>query len=178
MPTVTVSQPSVIKVRIDGQQSKVKTVNYASKAIKDSTDIDMTGANTGHVLVYNASSQLFSTKPIGSATPVTGSFVPTSTESYDIGTANNRFRSIYLSGNTINMGGMQFKTDANTGSVSFAPAPTNDYPNPIAILVTPTGGFAPIQTVGGEIPTSANIRSIVSNTSTYIQFTGNDAGFF
>jgi hypothetical protein len=178
MPTVTVSQPSIIKVKIDSQQSKVSTINYAPKSLKSDSDVDMTGALTGDVLVYNASTQIFSTKRIGSATPVTGALVPTSTRAFDIGTTTRRFRSIYLSGNTIDMDGTQLKADAANGTLSFSAAPTPEFPNPIAILITPQGGFAPVQTVAGEIPPSTNIQSIIANTATYLQFTGGDAGFF
>lgn len=178
MPTVTIAQPSVIKVKIDSQQTKVSTINYATKSIKDSPDVDMTGARTGDVLVYDANTQVFSTKRIGSSTPVTGALVPTSTRAFDIGTRTQRFRSIYLSGNTIDLDGTQVKSDAANGTISLSAAPTDEFPNPIAIVITPQGGFAPVQTVAGEIPPSTNIQSIIANTATYLQFTGGDAGFF
>jgi hypothetical protein len=178
MPNVTVSQPSVIRVKIDGQQSKVSTINYATKSIKDSPDVDMTGAATGDVLVYDANTQIFSSRRIGSATPVTGALLPTSTRAFDLGSRTQRFRSLYLSGNTIDLDGTQVKADGANGTIAFSAPPTDDFPNPIAIVITPQGGFAPVQTVGGEIPPSTNIQSIIANTTTYLQFTGGDAGFF
>jgi hypothetical protein len=178
MPNVTVSQPSVIRVKIDGQQSKVSTINYATKSIKDSPDVDMTGAATGDVLVYDANTQIFSSRRIGSATPVTGALLPTSTRAFDLGSRTQRFRSLYLSGNTIDLDGTQMKADGANGTIAFSAPPTDDFPNPIAIVITPQGGFAPVQTVGGEIPASTNIQSIIANTATYLQFTGGDAGFF
>ena len=178
MPNVTVSQPSVIRVKIDGQQSKVSTINYATKSIKDSPDVDMTGAATGDVLVYDANTQIFSSRRIGSATPVTGALLPTSTRAFDLGSRTQRFRSLYLSGNTIDLDGTQMKADGANGTIAFSAPPTDDFPNPIAIVITPQGGFAPVQTVGGEIPPSTNIQSIIANTTTYLQFTGGDAGFF
>jgi hypothetical protein len=178
MPNVTVSQPSVIRVKIDGQQSKVSTINYATKSIKDSPDVDMTGAATGDVLVYDANTQIFSSRRIGSATPVTGALLPTSTRAFDLGSRTQRFRSLYLSGNTIDLDGTQMKADGANGTIAFSAPPTDDFPNPIAIVITPQGGFAPVQTVGGEIPASTNIQSIIANTTTYLQFSGGDAGFF
>jgi len=178
MPNVTVSQPSVIRVKIDGQQSKVSTINYATKSIKDSPDVDMTGAGTGDVLVYDANTQIFSARKIGAATPVTGSLIPTSTRTADIGSTSRRFRSLYLSGNTIDLDGTQMKADAANGTISFSAPPTQEFPNPIAIVITPQGGFAPVQTIGGEIPPTTNIQSVIANTATYLQFTGGDAGFF
>jgi hypothetical protein len=178
MPTVTVTQPNVIRVKIDSQQTKVSTISYAAKSLKNDSDVDMTGALTGDVLVYNANTQIFSARRIGSATPVTGALVPTSTRAFDIGTTTRRFRSIYLSGNTIDLDGTQMKADAANGTISFSAPPTPEFPNPVAIVITPQGGFAPVQTVGGEIPATTNIQSIIANTSTYLQFSGGDAGFF
>jgi hypothetical protein len=73
---------------------------------------------------------------------------------------------------------LRLKADAANGTLSFSAAPTAEFPNPIAILITPQGGFAPVQTVGGEIPANTNVQSIIANTATYLQFTGGDAGFF
>lgn len=178
MPSVTISQPSVIKVKIDSQQSKVSTINYATKSIKDSPDVDMTGALTGDVLVYNANTQVFSTRRIGSATPVTGALIPTSTRAFDIGSTTRRFRSLYLSGNTIDLDGTTIKADQSNGTLLLTSAPTDQFPNPIGIIITPNGGFAPVQTVAGELPVGSNVQAIIANTATYLQFTGGDAGFF
>lgn len=178
MPTVTVSQPNVIKVKIDGNQTRVSTINYATKSIKDSPDVNMTGASTGDTLVYDANTQVFSTRKIGSATPVSGSLIPVTSRTADLGSPNRRFRSLYLSGNTIDLEGTQIKADAANGTISLSSPPTEQFPNPIAIVITPQGGFAPVQTVGGELPPSLNLESIAANTPTYLSFTGYNAGFF
>lgn len=178
MPNVTVSQPTVIKVKIDGQQTKVSTINYATKSLKDSPDVDMTGAGTGDVLVYNANTQIFSARKIGAATPVTGSLIPTSSRTADLGSPNRRFRSLYLSGNTIDLEGTQIKADGANGTISLSSPPTDQFPNPIAIIITPQGGFAPVQTVGGQLPPSLNLENLVANTPTYLAFRGADSGFF
>lgn len=178
MPTVTVAQPNVIKVKIDGNQTRVSTINYATKSIKDSPDVDMTGATTGDVLVYNANTQVFSARRIGSSTPVSGSLIPVTSRTADLGSPNRRFRSLYLSGNTIDLEGTQIKADAANGTIAFSSPPTDQFPNPIAIVITPQGGFAPVQTQGGELPPSLNLESLVANTPTYLAFRGADAGFF
>ncbi len=178
MPTVTVRQPSTIKVRVEGQKSRVQSINYGTRTIRGSSDLNLTGANTGDVIVYNSDSKSFNVAPIGAATPVTGSLLPTQSRAFDLGSRTRKFRSLYLSGNTIDLDGTQIKSDQSTGSISFGPAPTPEFPNPIAILVTPQGGIAPVQTIGGELPPAANIQSIVANTTTYVAFPGADAGFF
>ncbi len=42
---------------------------------------------------------------------VTGSLIPDTTEVYDLGSDTNRFRDIYLSGSTINLGGINIQND-------------------------------------------------------------------
>ena len=178
MPTVTVRQPSTIKVKVEGQKSRVQSINYGSKTLRSSPDLNLTGANTGDVIVYNSQTNGFNVRPIGAATPVTGALLPTQSRAFDLGSRTQKFRSLYLSGNTIDLDGTQIKSDANTGAISFSAAPTEEFPNPVAILVTPQGGFATVPTVGGEIPPSTNVQSVVANSIAYLAFRGADAGFF
>ena len=44
--------------------------------------------------------------------------VPVSDVTYDLGTSNSRFRDLYLSGNTIDLGGTRLKKDSLTGALS------------------------------------------------------------
>ncbi len=177
MPTVTVTQPNVIRVKIDSQQTRVSTINYAATTLKNDSDVDMTGALTGDVLVYDDNTQIFSARRIGSSTPVSGSLIPTSTRTADLGSTTRRFRSLFLSGNTIDLDGTTMKADDNTGAIAFSAAPTANNPNPIAIVVSPVGGFVPVQTVGGQISNTA-IAQAVANSVTYVAFQGADSGFF
>jgi hypothetical protein len=177
MPTVTVTQPNVIRVKIESQQTRVSTINYAATTLKNDSDVDMTGALTGDVLVYDDNTQIFSARRIGSSTPVSGSLIPTSTRTADLGSTTRRFRSLFLSGNTIDLDGTTMKADDNTGAIAFSAAPTANNPNPIAIVVSPVGGFVPVQTVGGQISNTA-IAQAVANSVTYVAFQGADSGFF
>jgi hypothetical protein len=52
---------------------------------------------------------------VGGGIRVDGSILPASNVTYDLGSSNNRFRDLYLSGQTIFMGGTQITTD-NTSS--------------------------------------------------------------
>lgn len=177
MPTVTVRQPATVRVRVEGQKTKVQTLSYGTKTLRSLTDMSLTGANTGDVIVYNANTKTFSAKGLGTDTPVHGHLVPTESRSYDLGTRTKKFRSLYLSGNTIDLDGTQIKSEGTTGAITFAAAPTADNPNPIAIVVSPVGGFAPVQTVGGVIDPAA-IQAAVANSITYLAFQGADSGFF
>jgi hypothetical protein len=177
MPTVTVRQPATVRVRVEGQKTKVQTLSYGTKTLRSLTDLTLTGANTGDVIVYNADTKTFSAKGLGTDTPVHGHLVPTQSRTYDLGTRTRKFRSLYLSGNTIDLDGTQIKSEGTTGAITFAAAPTASNPNPVAIVVSPVGGFTPVQTVGGVIDPAA-VQAAVANSITYLAFTGADAGLF
>jgi|APGre2960657423_1045063.scaffolds.fasta_scaffold00207_9 hypothetical protein len=179
MPTVTVRQPASVRVKIgtSARPETVQTISYGTKTLRSLNDLGITGANTGDVIVYNAQTETFNVRPLGTSTPVTGNLLPSQHLEYDLGSPTQRFRSLYIGSNTIDLGGTILKTDANTGSLAIAAAPTDRYPNPVAILITPQGGFSPVQTVGGEIPVGA-LDATVSRSITYLAFTGADSGFF
>lgn len=179
MATVTVRQPASVRVRVDspGRPTTVQTISYSTKTVKSLNDLGIEGANTGDVIVYNAELQTFNVKPIGISTPVVGSLVPMVDEGYNLGSPTNRFRSLYIGPNTLDIGGTVIKSDPNTGSLAISAAPTERYPNPIAILVTPQGGFQPVQTIDGQIPVG-QVDATVANAVTYLAFQGADSGYF
>jgi hypothetical protein len=177
MPTVTVRQPATVRVRVEGQKTKVQTLSYGTKTLRSLTDLTLTGANTGDVIVYNADTKTFSAKGLGTDTPIHGNLIPTQSRTFDLGSRTRKFRSLYLSGNTIDLDGTQIKAEGTSGAITFAAAPTVANPNPIAIVVSPVGGFSPVQTVGGVISPEA-IQAAVANSVTYLAFQGADSGFF
>jgi hypothetical protein len=179
MPTVRVRQPASVRVKVDSpaRSTTVQTISYGTKTVKSLNDLGIQGANTGDVIVYNSELRTFNVKPIGASTPVVGNLVPKIDSVYDLGSANNRFKSLYLTGNTIDMAGTVIKADENTGALAISANPTEKYPNPIAIVVTPQGGFTPVQTVGGQIPVGG-LDAAVANAVTYLAFQGADSGFF
>ena len=102
---------------------------------------------------------------------ITGSLIPTSNVAYDLGTTTQRFRSLYLSGNTIDLGGASIKTDATTGAIAFVPQPTTANPNPVATIVSPTGTITTAATTGGNI--DATTFSTSSNNASTVTSFGN-----
>ena len=57
-----------------------------------------------------------------------GNMLPTSSETYDLGSATQRFRDLYLSGNTIDIGGLRISKDVASGGLTItdgANAPLN-----------------------------------------------------
>jgi hypothetical protein len=177
MPTVTVRQPATVKVRVEGQKTKVQTLSYGTKTLRSLTDLSLEGANTGDVIVYNSLTKTFSAKGLGTDTPVHGNLLPTQSRTFDLGSRTNKFRSLYLSGNTIDLDGTVIKSEATTGAISFSAAPTAANPDPIALVISPVGGLTPVQTVAGVI-SEESIQRAVANSVTYLAFQGADAGFF
>jgi alpha-tubulin suppressor-like RCC1 family protein len=90
--------------------------------------------------------------------------IPSANVSYDIGTETNRFRSLYLSGNTIDLGGATIKTDATTGAVAIIPSVTVANPNPTALVISPSGATTTVATTGGTV--SANAIATASDSAT------------
>ena len=84
-------------------------------------------------------------------TIIDGHLTPANNELFDIGTANGRFRDMYLSGSTINLGGAKLSIDANTGTVAIVGKPTANTPSPKALIITAEGKTATSNTTNGEI---------------------------
>jgi len=104
---------------------------------------------------------------VGGNTSVTGNILPSSTLTYDLGSDALRWRDLYLSGNTLNLGTASITTDANTGAIAFVPAVTASNPNPVGLIITANGVLTTIQTNGGVVYAS-NIETIVANTGTIV----------
>lgn len=84
--------------------------------------------------------------------------IPATDVTYDIGSASYRWRDLYLSGSTIDLGGAKIKTDDTTGSIAFVPPVTESNPNPKALVVSATGETS-VATTSGGVLTTGNIQS-------------------
>jgi len=104
-------------------------------------------------------------------TIIDGHLTPANNELFDIGTANGRFRDMYLSGSTIDLGGAKVSIDANSGTVAIIAKPTANVPNPKALIITSTGKTSPSNTTNGSI----NIAEIQNLVSSNIGFGGDIA---
>jgi len=60
----------------------------------------------------------------------------------------------------------------------ITPAPTEAYPDPKGIMVTPTGNILPVTTIEGKPIPTIDYAATVANTTEYVAFAGMDAGFF
>jgi Concanavalin A-like lectin/glucanases superfamily len=96
---------------------------------------------------------------------VSSNILPAADVTYDLGSATYRWRDIYLSGNTINLGGATIKTDAASGAIALIPEPTVTNPNPSGMVVSPSGGITVVSTVGGEVSGNAIANAAASPTA-------------
>ena len=94
---------------------------------------------------------------------VNTSIIPSLDITYDLGSANNRWRDLYLSGNTINLGDAQIKSDENTGTISIIPPVSSGNPNPRAMIFNSQGHMRSVDTTGGVL--QSNALSQVANTT-------------
>ena len=86
---------------------------------------------------------------------VTGNIVPTANVTYNLGNSTNRFKDLFLSGNTIDLGGAQIKTDSTSGAIAFVPPATVAEPNPTALVISSTGGISTAVTTNGVLTSNA-----------------------
>ena len=113
-------------------------------ALDDLSDVSITSATSGEFLKYSGSGWVNATIPTsdhGSMTglsdddhtqylladgsrSVGGSLIPDTNEAYDLGSSTYRFRDLYLSGNSINLGGVQITSDGT--SLSMPPISSID----------------------------------------------------
>lgn len=88
--------------------------------------------------------------------------VPAANVSYDLGNTTNQWKDLYLSGNTLNIGGASISVDANSGYVVMIPKPTESEANPKATVIS-ANGVATVETTGGVVNTS-QVSAAAGNT--------------
>lgn len=99
---------------------------------------------------------------------ITGNLIPTSNVTYDLGSPTNAFKSLFLSGNTIHLGGAKITTDPTTGAFAMVPRPTAANPNPYATVFDPYGTISQVATTAGLISAGAIntlVQAAASNNS-------------
>ena len=55
-----------IKVQVNSQRPTVTSINYGSKTIKNSSDLVMSGAQNGDVIIYDSANNNFYVAPVTS----------------------------------------------------------------------------------------------------------------
>jgi hypothetical protein len=110
-------------------------------------------------------------------TTIQGNLVPSANITYSLGTTTKRFKDLFLSGTTIDLGGATIKTDATSGAIALIPQPTVANPNPTGIVVSPSGTVSTVSTTGGTLTANAISNSsntaVATNTTTFGNITSN-----
>ena len=104
-------------------------------------------------------------------TTIQGNLLPSANITYNLGSTTQRFKDLFLSGTTIDLGGATIKTDATSGAIALIPQPTVANPNPTGIVVSPAGTVSTVSTTGGTLATNAISNSsntaVTTNTTTF-----------
>jgi hypothetical protein len=104
-------------------------------------------------------------------TTIQGNLLPSANITYNLGSTTQRFKDLFLSGTTIDLGGATIKTDATSGAIALIPQPTVANPNPTGIVVSPAGTVSTVSTTGGNLTANAISNSsntaVTTNTTTF-----------
>jgi hypothetical protein len=157
-----------------------KTVNIGTSANKGNGDPLRTAfgkINDNFDEIYTA---LGSDGSIFNPLSVDQSLVPTTTNTVDLGSASKQWRSLYVSNNTIYIGGVAIGVDGNgnltTGGtvVGSTPAWANITGKPTFATVATSGAYADLS---GKptIPTLTSISSNIIPDEMYTRYFGSDA---
>ena len=127
-----------------GGSTITKNVNILSTS-------DTVGLGTGGSLTVLGGASISKNLIVGAGATFGGSLIPNTTLTQDLGSATNRWRDIFLSGNTIDLGGTLISTNT-TGTIAFGSTVLN---------TTTTGN------IGSSIPNllSTNISTSTVNAS-------------
>jgi hypothetical protein len=101
---------------------------------------------------------------------VAANILPSANITYNLGSPTKRWKDLYLSGSTIDLAGATIKTDGTTGAITLVPKPTADTPDPTGVVITASGTFSTVSTLGGVIQPTDLTQSI-SNSETYASIT-------
>jgi hypothetical protein len=126
--------------------------------------VDMNGPTFGYLGANSATAYASNLSVPGLSTlgsVIAGNVIPSANVTYDLGTPTQRWRELWLSGNTIHLGGARITTDTGTGAIAMVPIPTLSNPNPKGLVIDSTGGISQIATTAGQFTASA-LSSVVT----------------
>lgn len=102
--------------------------------------LNQTTTTGGRVWTYNGDGWVAAAAGATSLSSVSGNIIPSQNEQFDLGTSSLRWRDLYLSGNTIDLGGREIRTTAN-GDIRFSDSASNQLTSiEVAEIALGTGG--------------------------------------
>jgi hypothetical protein len=140
------------------------------RALDSNTSISVSNISFGSNLSINTSAISIGNSTVNTvlrsnSATFSGHLMPTANITYDLGNSSMRWRDLWLSGTTINLGGAVIQTDTDTGAVAIIPKPTNDTPNPMAVILSAMGGVTAAQSVNGVLGAPAIAAAARSNNA-------------
>ncbi len=154
--TTAPSNANSLLVTINGITQRPTTDYTVSGTTLTFGTAPFTGANISSRLIGGSVGGTFDPGSVGE------SIIPDTDVTYDLGTASKRFRDIFLSGSTINLGGAIISVDGTSGAVAVVPKSTSGTPNPVGVVFTKTGEMKTVTSDGGAV-TSAEIATAAAS---------------
>lgn len=103
---------------VDSAPGTLDTLNELAAALGDDANFATTTTNALATKASLTGTETLTNKTLG-ATTIAGHLIPDTNEAYDLGSATNKFRDLYLSGNTITLGDQTIGTTA-TNEIEFS----------------------------------------------------------
>lgn len=123
--------------------------------------VNQTTTTGGRTWTYNGSGWVPALSPGGNLQAITSNLIPSSDLVYDLGSIDNRWRDLYLSGNTIDLGGTAIKTVG--GSVTFTDSENPQISRSISVAEIAIGTGANLVTLTSSATgIVANVGGVVS----------------
>jgi hypothetical protein len=96
-----------------GSTSNISNGNSNVNIATENGNITMSAVGNANIVVVTGTGAT-----INGLLSITGNIIPTANITYDLGNNTNRFRDLYLSGNTLNLGDSNFSSNATTVTIT------------------------------------------------------------
>ena len=143
-----------------GSTSNISNGNSNVNIATANGNITMSAAGNANIVVVTGTGT-----NINGLLSVTGNIIPTANITYDLGNNTNRFKDLYLSGNTINLGDSNFSSNATTVTI------TNQLGG--QFIIGGSGTVNSANLTGYSIANGNSNVSVVSNGNVNISSAGN-----
>ena len=144
--------------RLDGMEDNADVTDTANVVASLTAGANITIASDG-TIAGSASGTV-------DLSAVAQHIIPDGNGTRDLGTDLKRFRDIFLSGSTINLGGATMSIDSTSGAIALVPKATTGTPNPTGIVIAGDGTMKPVVSSGGTVSSSAINTAAASDDAT------------
>ena len=164
--TTAPSDADDLLVTINGLIQRPTTDYTVSGTTLTFTSVPFTGANIFARLIGGSNGGGGSVD----LSAVDQDIIPDADITRDLGTSSKRFKDLYLSGSTIDLGGATLSVDGTSGAVAVVPKATTGTPNPVGVVFTGSGELKTVTSSGGvvsssDIETAADSNDVSPSTT-------------